>query len=348
MKVRINWNRAHEVFSRLLNSYHQLEPPYAHGVTTLPQKQLPKNLQPGTREHALFLWVVTLYMRGGLNSNRVYEALLGIHENHEELFASTLVGNGNQTIAAARIRELLHEEGLKQKADEISQFWAAGLHKLALHWNGDPRELFADSASYEKVCGRIICDNAKYKHEDPHGFPGFREKLVSMLAYYLMEAGLISPLVFPVPTDFHVMRVLTSHRILYVPKAQYGDDLMRGQLQKAGRRLTAGYCRKYGVSPVELSNVLWLLSRTFCKLHPGNATLQPEGYDARKTTLVPMKVTWSRSQVRRFERSCAICPAGGTCKYNVPAAEYYRKGRIVLRGEREEPPSYNLDLFTGF
>ncbi len=347
MAVLINWKRAHEVFSPLLDAYEKLDPPYDRSIHTLPQRNFPSNLEVGTVEHVNFLYVETLEMRGGQNSNRAFASIIQIYERYPELFRPSYVVNGNEKAVTKKILRALEEEGLTQKAEEISRFWAAGLKKFELHWEGDPRNLFKDGPDYEEVCRRIICDNAQFSYDESYGFPGLQEKLVSMLIYYLMEAKLIEPFVFPVPADFHILRVLTAHEILYVQDASFGDDLKRYHLAKKAREVTTRYCEEYGVSPVALADVLWLLSRTFCRWHPGNATLQPEGYDARNTVLVPLQVTWDRTQVKWFERSCAICPVEATCKNNIPAAEYYRRGRVVLRGRREEPPEYQQDLFFG-
>ncbi|OGM91168.1 hypothetical protein A2755_02045 [Candidatus Wolfebacteria bacterium RIFCSPHIGHO2_01_FULL_48_22] len=90
-------------------------------------------------------------------------------------------------------------------------------------------------------------------------------------------------------------------------------------------------------------DALWILSRTLCRRHPGNNSHHGE-YKARKTELIPRKVAWDKtSQRRTYFETCGKCPVQATCEFNVPSAEYYRRGVLQKRGKREKPPDLFVD-----
>ena len=110
---------------------------------------------------------------------------------------------------------------------------------------------------------------------DPNGFMFFRHKMAAMIAYFLMDAGLVPMFYTPVPVDIHVLRVLVSNQVIRVrgksTRKTIGTDFMKTPAQRLARKVTEWYCRKYNISPVALGDTLWLLSRTLCRLNPGNS-----------------------------------------------------------------------------
>src|SRR3989338_7014583 len=56
------------------------------------------------------------------------------------------------------------------------------------------------------------------------------------------------------------------------------------------------------------------------------------------------KLAWDKtSQRRTYFETCGKCPVQATCEFNVPSAEYYRRGVLQKRGKREKPPDLFVD-----
>ncbi len=235
----------------------------------------------------------------------------------------------------------------------------------------------------KRIKGKTIGSNGDFRNDDkPHGFMFFREKMVAMIAYFLMDAKLVPMFYAPVPVDFHILRLLTSNQILRVrgmnAKQAVGVDFMTAETQRLAREVTEWYCRNSKISPIALTDCLWLLSRSFCRDNPGNSgyvvdsrredklkkvareerdrgTLLDEGSFAIEFPAdqeVPkgrkryIGLKWSAEtlfsvagRVRRFERSCGNCPVQDHCRYNITSGGYYVGGKLMPERLRVIPSS---------
>ncbi|MEO7617493.1 MAG: hypothetical protein ABIS59_01480, partial [Candidatus Saccharibacteria bacterium] len=68
-------------------------------------------------------------------------------------------------------------------------------------------------------------------------------------------------------------------------------------------------------------------------------------YAARKTVLVRNIPTWTKTEKANWEKSCNSCVLKESCSDNIGAAEYYRKGKILLRGIRTDPTEIQGSFF---
>ncbi len=332
--VLIDFERAKAVFGTLLTTYNNQQFPYDLAKPPQRPENLPSNLILGSVEHANFLWAVCYYMRGGIKSDTAIIALARMHEAHHELFIPAYLYEEQSLLLKSSMAERLKQYGLGFNSKEIPYFWVANARKLHQFWRGDVRELFLGVDDYETLCERII-GSGKRRADHPNGFFGFQYKMTSMIAYFLQEAGLIAPLLYPVPVDFHVLRVLVANEILTVPGSDKVLPLL--ELQEAARELTSWYCKEHEVSPVHLCDVLWLLSSSTCNQNPGNFSEIGE-YKARATEITPITVHWTPAQTATHIRTCARCPIRATCKHCIPSGPYYRQGLIVREQPRTEPP----------
>lgn len=337
-KIRIDWGRAELVFGTLLDAIEHQVFPYDFARPPQLPENLPKGLVWGSLEHARFLMCCCYYMRGGIKSDRAIRALSRAYENFPDYFSPEkfLWPFVSEEDKYACVTQMLKSVTLGYNADEVGMHWVKNFQKLHKHWKGNPAELFVGVESYDDLCSRIIHSKVKHDHAR-HGFYGFREKMVSMLTYFLMDAKIIPECVFPVPVDFHVLRMLVSHQILVVEGAGVGDNVYSDDLLAAARELTQTYCKKHNVETIKLGDTLWLLSGNICSLNPGNKVFAPKERNGRQTTLTLAPVTWSDTQVSRYKRSCANCPVKSTCRYNIPSAFYYVRGQLYIRSVREEP-----------
>ncbi len=346
MDIVINRERANEVFGILLASLERGEPPFHH-VEGL-DYEIPKTIVRGTLEHAIFLFCSCYYMRGKINSNTALSKLSLLYDQVPMMFSPKSFESSDQTLHLASVSYVhaqLMSIGLGFNSDEVSEHWVKNFAKLATYWHGDPREFFiAADGDYEKLCD-ILMDGKK-RPDKPNGFYGFREKMVSMLAYFYIHAGITGKFSYPVPVDFHVLRMLTSHEILTTKDLIPGKRISFNRLSRAARQLTIVYCQETGTEPLNLANALWHTSREFCVKHPGNSSSIGE-YKGRKTAITTTSLDWTPGQQRAFHQSCGRCSVESTCQWNIPSSNYYVQGVIVPRGKRTNPPvnTRQSDLF---
>lgn len=330
--MKIDYERARTVFGRLLEAYTQKEYPFNQPEATPPQvpENLPRKLQTGTREHALFLFALCYWMRGGIKSHTATRQLAQLYDASPSIFLPESVSS----LTSAQLAVDFRGVGLGFNADEIADAWLDNLRKLAEKWTGDPRNLFAGITTYEEACERI-------QNRRGNGFRGFQEKMVSMLTYFFMDAGIVDRWHFPIPVDFHVLRTVFAHEIVTAePGEANGNGFYTKPILAAVRELFRNYCVDYGVDPLRLCDAVWLYSGLACNQHPGNQS-NVGGRHGRKTDLWPV-ARWTSAQTRTYERTCGACPVAATCRWCIPSAEYYIRGRLVLREERDSPPQGNL------
>ncbi len=334
-EIFVDKERAVVIFDRLRALYLSKEYPFNQPLATSPTipENLPQSLETGTREHALFLFMLCYWMRGGIKSHTATKQLSRLYEADPDIFLPESV----HRLAENRLAVGFRSVGLGFNADEIAGIWLGNLIKIANEWEGDPRTLFAGISTYEEGCERI-------QNKGGRGFRGFQEKMVSMLTYFYMDAGIVDRWHFPIPVDFHVLRIVFAHEIIIVaPGEANGNGFYTKPVLAAVRNLCHQYCVEHSVDPIELCVAVWLYSGLMCNQHPGNKSIVG-GRHGRKTELWPI-ARWTLAQTRTYERTCAVCPIRQTCRWCVPSAEYYIRGQLVLREERDEPSQLPLFPF---
>ncbi len=274
-------------------------------------------------------------MRGGIKSDLATRRLALLHEENPWMFEPEAASRREPTEIAERLKSV----GLNYNSKEIQRSWIENFRRLVIRWQGNPINIFSGINTYEAAQERIQNDGKG------GGFLGFREKMVSMVTYFLGHSKLIDPFIFPVPVDFHIARIILANELVVVAESSNGD-LYKPEVLDAIRALTIEYCRKHGVDPFVLCDALWLYSRAMCKNHPGNSSDVDRVRRGRGTPVSPKKTTWGKAQFDAFMRSCGRCVISETCRWCVPSGPYYIQGKLILRSPRENPPQLNqLHLF---
>jgi hypothetical protein len=274
--------QAKKVFDLMISRLAEKGVPYNTAHVPQANQFLPSNLTLGTRQHAVFLFLVCLWMRGGVESDTATDFLKDLHENRPELFNPFLFQEGGSPKTKEQIemvKEALIAFKLGQRVEENAPGWVYNMRKLARFWKGDPRELMRDTPRFHILAKRIMSHkkgDGSFRGEDQrNGFMYFREKMTAMIVYFLMDAGLVPVFYTPVPVDFHVLRLLTANEIIRVrglrSRQAVGIDFLSRQTLQIARNITEWYCRTYHVSPIALCDALWLLSRNLCRHNPGNS-----------------------------------------------------------------------------
>lgn len=341
--IQTNIGAAYRLFDRLLHAQAKKLPPYDQVESVQGPKVLPSSLEWGSPAHARFLFNTCYYMRGKIDSGTAIISLGKLFTTEGWMFESDAFRglNGDSGGMEEKIKTALQKNGLGFSSDEVSRFWVYNSRKLAEHWDGSPSSFYTVARDYDELC-QIFFHKKLHNETTSHGFFGFRHKMVSMYTYFLEDAGIISPFMYPVPVDFHILRVLVAHGALYGEEMYPGVRLSVDRLSKAARVLTTGYCLETGAKALDLANALWHLSREFCRESPSNSSTVSKEYRGRRTAIVVKDVLWTQSQERRAHRTCGRCAVADTCNWAIPSANYYVQGVIVVRGSRDKP----LDLFA--
>jgi hypothetical protein len=340
MRIHVDRWQAIEVYDRLVDQYLQKGFPYNQPGVFPPQSIVPENLPLNGREYALYLFCSCYYMSGGIESDTAFRSLARMYHAQPDVFdPAFVVENG---LEPDDIASVLSRYGLNYGAEKNSRFWVENFKRLQEFWGGDPRNLLSDTRSYEELCENIR-NKGTSKVDRRAGMLGFQHKMVSMIAYFLTDTGLVRlPYTYPIPVDFHVIRVNLEHRIVRVTGRSKKINRTNELLQTL-RDLSVWYCNLKGIDSNILADALWLLSKNLCRHNPGNSFRVKENrrlgknYRGRKRQVVRKHIAWTRAQIHTYHRTCGNCPVENTCKLQIPAAHYYVRGHVSQEGMRAVP-----------
>lgn len=333
LRMVVNQDRIDEVLGALVEAYENNEYPYNLDSTRVPQdeRHMPPSLERGTVEHAMFFWNLCYYMRGGTESTTAVIYLSKLYEDRPDLFNC----EGILDSSPEDIERELKSHGLGMQRDN-SRHWYKNAERMLELYDGDPRKIFEDTGDYEVVLKRIA-------NKGKVGFAGFQKKMTSMIAYYLMDEGLIKHHTYPIPVDIHVSRVMLETRMIEFPDAPFGTDLYSDELLDQMRDIAYRYAVDNNIDWLRLCDAVWLLSQALCSDAPGNQSSEPLGIEnrnGRSTPLRPVPVDiYSPTQQRAYERTCRACPVQEYCDFNIPAGKMYNVlGGLIIRQLRREFP----------
>ncbi len=316
-----------------MEAYNNNELPYSLDRVRVPHdpRHMPKTMERSGVDHAVFLFNVCYYMRGGIKSNDAVKRMANVYDEWPSLFDCEFA----KDVDPGAIEEILKTNGLGfQKV--VADQWVENSRRLHELYDGDPRKIFEGVDSYELSQERIQNDGKG------GGFKGFQEKMTSMIIYYLMDEDLIDRFNFPIPVDLHVLRVSIANEMITFGDVPHKTNLFTKETLSALRTLYLQYAEERNVNPLRLCDAVWMLSESSCGRHPGNTTIEPHGRkvrNGRSTYLIPKEVNFDDpTQLKAYRESCAICPIEETCQYNIPGTQYYVGGNLIIRGPRKRIP----------
>jgi hypothetical protein len=337
MIIRQNGDRYKKVFQTLVQCLRDRRHPYNKAWTPQPTvDNLPRDVVWGSVEHAVLLMCYCFFMRGGIRSDTAIRRLNWGFKSHQNLYSPKYIGTQPMEQVCQEVGDMLTEYSLHYMLKETPGHWHYNLTKVHRHYGGDPAKMFDGVTTFEQACAILMHQGRKPSLDTPQGFQGYREKMVSMLLYFLMDAEIIPKFVIPVPVDFHVLRVCLATECIIVEDQQPGQRLYPEKVAPIAREITTAFCDETGTRPDELADALWLLSGTLCRENPFNYVKKGK-YKARKTVLTFANVTWTIEQVDAFRRSCSRCPVRLFCTGNWPSAPYYVRGELMKYKARTEP-----------
>ncbi len=346
-RIEVDSARVDEVLDTLVEAHANNEYPYNRPDVIVPQipENMPKTLIRDTKAHANFFFNVCYYMRGGIKSVDAVKRMGEMFDEYPELFDNKYVYERlkydswdeyeNKEFLIEEIASVLSKFGLGFQF-ATARSWVENAERLHTKYDGDARNIFHGVSDYDTCAERIVNDNKG------NGFIGFKYKMASMLAYFLMDEELVDPFIFPIPVDVHVLRVSIANEMITFPDSPHGTNLFNDHTTATLRDIYYNYAERKNVNPLRLCDAVWLLSGALCSSTPGNRTYEPLGRkfrNGRSTVLEPEIVnTKSPLQQRQFARSCGACPVKATCTKNVPIKPYYIAGALYIRSEKEQFP----------
>lgn len=333
MNINVDQDRVELVLGKLVEVCRTGGYPYSRKDAMVPQHpdNLPNEFKnPAIRDplaYSRWLWCLCYYMRGTIRSVSAARGLTKLYDAHPELFVPELAAK----VDPDDVEKFCTEAGLGYNVKEIKYFWGENAKRLADHYSGDPRQIFAGVGNYDEACRRVQND---FKGG---GFLGFQKKMVSMIIYYLMYENLIEFFYHPVPVDIHVARIFVSNELIVFPDLADDDNRLSDEMLDQIRQIVVDYAIRHEVNPLLLCNALWLLSSTLCRIYPGNATSVSDETTGRGRSITLLPVTWSKSQLIRYQRSCGSCPLDGTCVARIPSSYYNVWGQLIVIKPRLKP-----------
>jgi hypothetical protein len=175
--------------------------------------------------------------------------------------------------------------------------------EILLAWGGDILNVYDGATTETEVRKRIV---NKLNYTLPlkdRGFYMFREKMCSLLTYFLIDAKLITPIRMSPPVDFHHMRAMIGTRMLALKEGVYRPE----QVAKAGDHLCQAYLKSFPeIDPVMFAELLFILSRESC----ANAVSEPEP-------------DWTdASKIQAYKNTCGRCDLSDKCTHTIVTSEY--------------------------
>lgn len=383
--------RAYIIFAEIARRYRGGVGFY-HGVRQVQPQHLytPQELkEKGGRELANFFFFLAMSQRGGLNSDdsiRVTNAVWRVHPRlFEPTYAASLSGSQIRH-AIQEVAERFYAKGLNGdrnrragslsfKLHEFADHWQRNARVLLEFWASDVRQVFQEERTFEQYFqlidrGSNWTRRAKEK-ENPRGFYGMRRKIFALLAFWLIEFELVREFRIPLVVDFHVMRALLELGILRVTWKKLGPGKPKIKArtrpeplwdyesvnvhEKIVNQIVAWsyeFLGRHNLSPFDVHNGLWNLSRVLCAAYYGNSctTLRRADESEKIHTLTerlvdPKKLEEGRaSWPKGYRDLCKLCPFEEHCCIAIPSGPYYDWGMMVRAGHHVVYPAREAPL----
>lgn len=339
--MRIDYIRAEEVFGMMVGPYRNREHPFINYERDLPQNMVLPEVRADPLRFARHLFFACHYMRGTMISSLAFKLLNDMQLSDPWLFEPEAVAHEDLEV----LEEVLGRYVPWQKK-QISELWRANARVLLQEWKGDPRRIFRGVKTKEELYRRVM--GAKYREyeqvdgkrkliKNPYqGFGGFREKMTSMLAYFLAATKLVPLSKVSAPVDFHHLRIYLATNMIVTDR-----ELVRYEdINQLGIRLAEWLQKRFGLNQVEYGDIVWLWSLRSCRASPHNAS-EKVVLEGRRRVKQVIPVTWTPAQQAKWMKTCGLCAIASKCDHGVPPGPYYTTGKLT-RVPKTQPPQASL------
>lgn len=233
-----NFAKTKEVIDILVPLLQNNEFPYNQDRFMLPEDpyNMPKTLFKNEIEEANFYLTSCLWMRR-TDSNK---AMRDLGKAFDDTRGNAVDPFDPLAVAAMSPEQVAATFGRYPQLRMLESNSPGLIHNmefLLARFDGDIRNAYAGTKDFDEVVLRLKND----KHQDNpsrvlpefgNGMYGFAEKMVSMLTYYLTEAGLIEPIDYPAPIDQHLAKLTTGNGCVRIVGDFKDENILTAYLQK--------------------------------------------------------------------------------------------------------------------
>lgn len=246
--MNFDLEKALEVFRILIKSFENEEFAFFKRENLPQEKFLPAEIKKGSYEHRCYLWIIAVFMRAKVNSDKVFERAKEQYANNLEMFSPEYLATAG-----------LHSEisiFTGTIIDHLSENISLSLQKNAQAleiYAWDPLNIFADKKRYREI----------WKVLKTKEFSGWQEKIISLLILWFEENQWIKPLFGPPPLDMHVLRILFNTNII-----EFEETIRVDKAKKLILPLIEEVCEQNQFITASLDGAMWQLSRNLCRHQP--------------------------------------------------------------------------------
>ena len=238
IQFEVNQNKAIDIAKILLDLIEQ-----RHWLVSMPEYQLPRNLKPGSREHALYLtYVISIdYMT---DAEKLWQKARGAYEFYPERFTPGKILAVSEKTLQVFLRRLGARFG-----SNAAKTWKKISAILMDKYGGDPRNITAQPLTIKEI---------KAKLSD---FPYLRgSKLANFYIRAMGETSLFKVKdlnELDIPVDKQIARFTVYTGVLKLRGGKFqgcaNDDPLRSLIQEAWRNTA----KKLGTAPWKLDEPMW-------------------------------------------------------------------------------------------
>ena len=283
----VDKERAREVLDTLYTAYVRGEKLFQHVNREMhaPQrKYFPFGVEARSLGRQRWLFFAAMTDRREV-SDRVYESHARLSEKHPELYTEDVV-----KMSSVQIEALLKSEKVGSPG-QSAKYWPRCAETLFGSFAGDPLLLYR---------GRTINDILDFKRSQcESNLPGFGPKILSLLALFYEELGVMEMPVDAFPVDVHVQRFAISNGII-----KSSGKVLNEEVERILRPLLCEIVLEKGWSALEMSHAIWFLGNRLC------------------------------SGCYRDSIPKILCPSYGHCGGSISTITYFRRGFWDLGVER--------------
>lgn len=348
-----NFANTKNVIDILVPLLRQNEFPYNQRRFVLPEasEHMPKTPFKDDREEANFFLTACLWMRR-TDSNKAMRDLGRAFDDTRRMKRDPFDPETVAAMTPEEITEIFGKYPQLRMLGSNAPGLGHNMRYIIARFNGDIRNAYANTNDFDEIVLRLKNDRHQ---QDPalvlpefgDGLYGFAEKMVSMLTYYLIEAGKIAPIDYPPPIDQHFAKLTAGTSSIIIHEDFRDENYMTECLQGIARNLYYDISIKYGIPVNDIAKAFWLMGSKNCSLSPATFT-RVIARNGRASEFGEYEHDFGRNgfDTVNMYATCLSCPLHRTelCTHTSRGKENHLKGRLVLleRSSLDNPADFAL------
>lgn len=250
--IEVDEERAREIIRDLYSDYAARRGlfRYVNREVDAPQRRfIPRSMRPGSEEHQRWLSIAVMTDRRE-QSELVYMAHAKLAETTPRLYTRSVIKMDPGDIANL-INQV--EEGKIGAPGQSASYWPRYAKTLFDEFSGKPLSIYQ--------LGRGLIDDVLSFKRGPEGdrLPGFGPKILSLLALFLHELGLMDMPLDAFPVDVHVQRFAISTGII-----SGTGEMINEEVERILRPLLCRVVQSLDIPALEVSHAIWFLGNRCC------------------------------------------------------------------------------------